>query len=78
MEEEAASLEIPHTQMVSYPCHDSVNFERIMPMGMIFLRSSNGGLSHCPQEYTTPEDMEAGTNLLLNTILKLSKTENLD
>ena len=46
MEEEAASLEIPHT--------------------------------HCPQEYTTPEDMEAGTNLLLNTILKLSKTENLD
>ncbi|WP_276952102.1 M20 family metallo-hydrolase [Enterocloster lavalensis] len=78
MEEEAASLEIPHTQMVSYPCHDSVNFERIMPMGMIFLRSSNGGLSHCPQEYTTPEDMEAGTNLLLNTILKLSETENLD
>ena len=31
-----------------------------------------------PQEYTTPEDMEAGTNLLLNTILKLSETENLD
>jgi len=77
MREQADNLEISHTEMVSYPCHDAVNMERIMPMGMIFLRSSNGGLSHCPQEYTTPEDMEAGTNLLLQTLVGMAKDENL-
>ena len=68
----AEELEIPYTQMVSYPCHDAVNMERIMPMGMIFLRSSNGGVSHCPEEYTTQEDLTAGANILLHTILKLA------
>lgn len=64
---------IKHTRMISFPCHDAVNMERIMPMGMIFLRSSNNGLSHCPEEYTTPEDLEAGANALLGTFLDLSQ-----
>lgn len=75
--ESAASHGIQYTKMVSYPCHDAVNMERIMPMGMIFLRSSNGGLSHCPQEYTTPEDLEAGANVLLDTLLRLAECEKL-
>lgn len=68
----ADDLKIPHTEMVSYPCHDAVNFERIMPIGMIFLRSSNGGVSHCPQEYTTQDDLEMGANLLLHTLINLT------
>ena len=34
------------------------------PSAMIFARSING-LSHCEQEYSTPEDLEAGANVLL-------------
>ena len=66
---------IPHTEMISFPCHDAVNIERIMPMGMIFLRSSNEGLSHCPEEYTTPEDLEAGANTLLGTFIDLCEND---
>lgn len=66
---------IYHTEMISFPCHDAVNLERIMPMGMIFLRSSNEGLSHCPEEYTTPEDLEAGANALLGTFIDLAQSD---
>ena len=73
MKIQAENLQIPYLEMVSYPCHDAVNMERIMPMGMIFVRSSNGGLSHCPQEYTTPEDLGDGADLLLSTLIELAK-----
>lgn len=69
----AKKRKISYTDMISYPCHDAVNIERILPIGMIFLRSSNNGLSHCKEEYTSPEDMEAGTNVLLDTIIDLSE-----
>lgn len=62
---------IQHTEMISYPCHDAMNMARIMPTGMIFLRSSNNGVSHCPEEYTTPEDLACGANTLLGTILNI-------
>jgi len=64
---------IPHMDMISYPCHDAVNLERVMPIGMIFLRSSNDGLSHCPEEYTTPEDLEAGANALLGVFADIGE-----
>lgn len=77
IEQEAQTLHIPHAKMISFPCHDAVNMARVMPMGMIFLRSSNEGLSHCPQEYTTPEDLEAGANLLLCTMTRLAGCKTL-
>ena len=42
----------------------------ICPSGMIFVRSQ-GGLSHCEAEYSTPEDIEAGVNVLLHAALTL-------
>ena len=60
----------PH--MVSYPAHDAMEMGKLYPVGMIFLRSSNKGLSHCPEEYTLPEDLEMGANILLHTLLNLS------
>lgn len=63
---------IPHTHMVSYPCHDAVHLSRIMPMGMIFLRSSNGGVSHCPQEFTEKADLAQGTAILADTLLSMA------
>ena len=41
---------------------------------MIFARSING-LSHCEQEYSTPEDLEAGANVLLRAALRLAGIE---
>ena len=63
---------IAHETMVSYPSHDAQHLARLYPMAMIFLRSSNGGVSHCPDEFTTAEDLEAGTIVLLDTLAKLS------
>ena len=43
---------------------------RIAPVVMIFIPSV-GGISHSPKEYSRPEDIANGTNVLLLTILKL-------
>ena len=43
---------------------------------MIFLRSSNEGVSHCPDEYTTKEDLAMGTEVLYDTLVKLSELES--
>ena len=60
------------SHMVSYPAHDAMQMGRLYPMAMIFLRSSNGGVSHCPEEWTTKEDLAAGTEVLYGTLRKLS------
>ena len=52
--------------------HDAQNIARIAPMGMIFIPSV-GGISHSPQEYSRPEDIEHGTNVLLLAILKIDQ-----
>ncbi|MFC9292454.1 hydantoinase/carbamoylase family amidase, partial [Streptomyces sp. NPDC057052] len=71
----ATALNIPHKKMVSYPAHDAMQMARLFPMGMIFLRSSNDGVAHCPEEYTTVEDMAAGTTVLLQTLKDLSEKD---
>lgn len=75
LDECASALGIPHTHMISYPAHDAMQMGRLFPMGMIFLRSMNGGLSHCPEEYTTPEDLAAGTQLLADALWRLANEE---
>jgi beta-ureidopropionase / N-carbamoyl-L-amino-acid hydrolase len=53
--------------------HDAQEMARIVPMGMIFIPSKNG-ISHAPSEYSSPEDITNGANVLLQTILNLDKT----
>lgn len=53
--------------------HDAQEMARIAPMGMIFIPSKNG-ISHAPSEYSSPEDIANGANVLLHTILQLDKT----
>jgi N-carbamoyl-L-amino-acid hydrolase len=50
--------------------HDAQHIARITPAGMIFVPSV-GGISHSPKEYTSPEDMADGVNVLLRTTLAL-------
>jgi N-carbamoyl-L-amino-acid hydrolase len=44
----------------------------VTPTGMIFVPSKDG-ISHSPKEYTSPEDMARGADVLLRTILKIDK-----
>ena len=55
--------------------HDAQMFARVCPMAMIFTPSQNG-LSHNPAEYTSPSDLEAGANVLLQVMMSLSSEES--
>lgn len=50
--------------------HDAQHMARIAPSGMIFVPSV-GGISHSPKEFTRPDDVVNGANVLLQTILAL-------
>ena len=52
--------------------HDAQEIALIAPVAMIFVPSV-GGISHSPKEFTKPVDMANGTNVLLQTILKMDK-----
>ena len=54
--------------------HDAQMLARVCPTAMIFTQSKDG-LSHNPAEYTSPEDLEAGTNILLQTMLTLASAD---
>lgn len=50
--------------------HDAQHMARLGPTGMIFVPSV-GGISHAPTEFTKPQDVVNGANVLLQTILAL-------
>ena len=54
--------------------HDAQMLARVCPTAMIFTQSKDG-LSHNPAEFTSPEDLEAGANILLHTMLTLAATD---
>jgi N-carbamoyl-L-amino-acid hydrolase len=62
---------IPHRRMVSRAYHDSNFIARIAPVAMLFIPCRNG-VSHRPDEYTTPEAIEAGVRVLAHTLARLS------
>ncbi|MEK7240643.1 MAG: Zn-dependent hydrolase [Gemmatimonadota bacterium] len=50
--------------------HDAQNLARVCPMGMIFIPSV-GGISHAPKEYSRPQDITNGANVLLGAVLAM-------
>jgi len=54
--------------------HDAQMFARVCPSAMIFVPSVEG-ISHNPSEYTSPEDIALGTNILLQVLLQLAAKE---
>ena len=55
-------------RMPSGAGHDAQMLARVCPTSMVFVPSVNG-LSHNIAEYTTPADVEAGANVLLQVVL---------
>jgi N-carbamoyl-L-amino-acid hydrolase len=55
--------------------HDAQNVARFAPVGMIFV-PSRGGISHSPLEYTPPDQVANGAEVLYRTILRLDAQLN--
>jgi beta-ureidopropionase / N-carbamoyl-L-amino-acid hydrolase len=53
--------------------HDAQMFARVCPTAMVFTPSING-LSHNPAELTSPEDIQAGADVLLQVLVELAGT----
>lgn len=70
--ESAQELGLTSLLMPSGAGHDAQDMARIAPTGMIFVPSV-GGISHSPKEFTKPEDIANGANVLLQTVLKIDQ-----
>jgi len=71
VEETARALGHSVRRMPSGAGHDAQMLARICPAGMVFVPSV-GGISHNVKEHTLPADIEAGANVLLQTVLTLA------
>lgn len=68
--ESAKQLNLSTAVVRSGATQDAQSIGRLAPMGMIFVPSV-GGISHSPDEFTRPEDVVNGVNVLLLTTLQL-------
>jgi N-carbamoyl-L-amino-acid hydrolase len=68
---EATAHRLGHStrRMPSGAGHDAQMLARVCPTSMVFVPSVNG-LSHNIAEYTTPDDVDAGANVLLQVVLE--------
>ncbi len=73
VEAAAEELGLSRRRMPSGAGHDAQSMARLAPVGMIFIPSV-GGISHSPEEYSRPEHIEAGANVLLRTLLGADET----
>ena len=74
VEDAAASLGLSHRRMPSGAGHDAQDIAHLAPIAMIFV-PSKGGISHAPREYTAPQDIANGANVLLHTLLAIDRGE---
>jgi ureidoglycolate amidohydrolase len=71
----AAENGLAYKKMVSRAYHDSLFMARIAPVGMVFI-PCRGGVSHRPDEYSAPQEIENGAKVLAGTLAKLSQGES--
>src|SRR6185369_1314427 len=68
----AKELGLTTKQMPSGAGHDAQDMARLGLVGMIFIPSI-GGISHSPKEFSRPQDIENGANVLLGALMKVDK-----
>jgi allantoate deiminase len=68
----AQAADVPQKELVSWAAHDAMVLANVCDSGMIFVRCRDGR-SHCPEEYTNPEDIVAGVAVMANTLLELAR-----
>jgi ureidoglycolate amidohydrolase len=62
---------VSHQLMISRAYHDSLFLSRVAPTAMLFI-PCRGGVSHRPDEYSSPEAIAKGTLVLAETIARLA------
>ncbi len=72
IEAAAQTLGLSAKRMPSGAGHDAQDMARLGPVGMIFIPSVEG-ISHSPEEFSRPEDIANGANVLLHTLLRLDE-----
>jgi ureidoglycolate amidohydrolase len=60
-----------YQRMISRAYHDSLFMDRVAPTAMIFI-PCRGGVSHRPDEYSSPEQITQGVRILADTLAALS------
>jgi N-carbamoyl-L-amino-acid hydrolase len=70
--EAAEERGLPYKKMVSRAYHDSLFMAHIAPVGMVFI-PCRGGVSHRPDEYSAPQEIETGAGVLASTLARLSQ-----
>jgi N-carbamoyl-L-amino-acid hydrolase len=71
IDQSVAAAGVTATHLRSGAAHDAQIIATIAPAGMIFVPSKEGR-SHSAAEWTAWEDIEAGANILLNTLRRLA------
>ncbi|MXW95735.1 MAG: Zn-dependent hydrolase [Acidimicrobiaceae bacterium] len=72
VESTASALGLSVRRMPSGAGHDAQILAEVCPAGMVFVPSVKG-ISHNPAEFTEPDDLVAGANVLLNTVVALAR-----
>lgn len=73
IDESAKDLNLKTFMLPSGAGHDAQEMAKIGPMGMIFIPSVKG-ISHSPEEFTHPEEIKNGTNVLLYSLIKYDQS----
>ncbi len=71
VEATARRLDLSVMRMPSGAGHDAQMLARVCPTGMVFV-PSRGGVSHNPTEYTSPEHLGAGAQVLAEVLVELA------
>ncbi|HWH92898.1 MAG TPA: M20 family metallo-hydrolase [Baekduia sp.] len=65
------ALGLTFRRMISGAYHDAMIMGRRVPVGMVFV-PSRGGVSHHPDEYTSPQELDRGVAVLAGTLARLA------
>jgi len=65
-------LNLSHTKIISRAYHDTLFMGQICPVSMIFI-PCRGGVSHRPDEYSSPEQIAGGVAVLAETLRRLAQ-----
>ena len=66
---------VEYKYLVSWAAHDAMDLSRVANAGMIFVPSVDGR-SHCPEEFTSAENVAIGITVLANALVELAQSES--
>ncbi len=72
LRDKAAARQLATCDMIAAAGHDSVLVAPLCPSAMLFVPSV-GGITHNPREYSTPEHLARGAQVLLDTVVTLAR-----